>query len=196
MAVILSGNKDQLRKRALIERSQLKNEIIEELSKKISENLIRNFNLEKLNVHLFYPISNKKEVNTWHIHNKLSHSVKIFTSAYNNNSEEWECVSFNPNTEFRKGKFNVPYPIKHQKELFEDINVILIPLLVFDGNGHRIGYGKGIYDSILNSTKKTCIKVGLSIMECSNVLIDFQDHDIALDYCQTPSVLHNFKLNP
>ena len=87
MAVILSGNKDQLRKRALIERSQLKNEIIEELSKKISENLIRNFNLEKLNIHLFYPISDKKEVNTWHIHNKLSHSVKIFTSAYNNDSE-------------------------------------------------------------------------------------------------------------
>ena len=53
MAVILSGNKDQLRKRALIDRSQLKNEIIEELSKKISENLIRNFNLEKLNIHLF-----------------------------------------------------------------------------------------------------------------------------------------------
>jgi len=196
LAVILSGNKDQLRKRALIERSQLKNEIIEELSKKISENLFRNFNLEKLNVHLFYPISDRKEVNTWHIHNKLSHLVKIFTSAYNNDSEEWECVSFNPNTEFRKGKFNVPYPIKHQKELFEDINVILIPLLVFDSNGHRIGYGKGIYDSILNSTNKTCIKVGLSITESSNVLIDFQNHDIALDYCQTPSVLHNFKLNP
>ena len=42
---------------------------------------------------------------------------------------------------------------------------------------------------------KPALKVGLSIMECSNVLIDFQDHDIALDYCQTPSVLHNFKLN-
>ena len=34
------------------------------------------------------------------------------------------------------------------------------------------------------------------LLKSSNVLIDFQDHDIALDYCQTPSVLHNFKLNP
>ena len=95
-----------------------------------------------------------------------------------------------------KENLTFPQPIKHQKEEFEDINIILIPLLVFDSSGQRIGYGKGIYDSILSSTKKTCIKVGLSIMECSNVLIDFQDHDITLDYCQTPSVLHNFKLNP
>ena len=79
---------------------------------------------------------------------------------------------------------------------FEIIDLILIPLLVFDNNGHRIGYGKGIYDSLLSLTNKNCIKVGLSIMECSNVLIDFQDHDINLDYCQTPSTLHNFKLNP
>lgn len=196
MAVILSGNKDQLRKRALIERSQLKNEIIEELSKKISENLFRNFNLERLNVHLFYPISERKEVNTWHIHNKLNRRDKIFTSAYNNDSEEWECVSFNHDTEFRKGKFNVPFPIEHEKKVFESIDIIFIPLLVFDRNGQRIGYGKGIYDSILNLTKKNCIKVGLSLTECSNVLIDFQDHDVALDYCQTPSALHNFKLNP
>ena len=195
MAVILSGNKDLLRKRALVERTQLKNEIIEELSKKITENLFKNFNLEKLNIHLFYPINEKKEVNTWHIHNKLSHSVKIFTSAYNNDSEEWECVSFNPNTEFRKGKFNVPFPIEHKKEVFESIDIIFIPLLVFDNNGHRIGYGKGIYDSILSLTKKKCIKVGLSLMESSNVLIDFQDHDVTLDYCQTPSALHKFKLN-
>lgn len=196
MAVILSGNKDQLRKRALTERSQIKNEIIEELSKKISENLFRNFNLERLNAHLFYPISDRKEVNTWHIHNKLNRRDKIFTSAYNNDSEEWECVSFNHNTKFRKGKFNVPIPIEHQKEVFESIDIIFIPLLVFDRNGQRIGYGKGIYDLILSLTKKNCIKVGLSLMECSNVLIDFQDHDITLDYCQTPTTLHNFKLNP
>ena len=196
MAVILSGNKDLLRKRALVERTQLKNEIIEELSKKITENLFKNFNLEKLNIHLFYPINEKKEVNTWHIHNKLSHRDKIFTSSYNNNSDEWECVGFSPNTKFNVGKFNVPCPIENHKVGFEIIDLILIPLLVFDNNGHRIGYGKGIYDSLLSLTNKNCIKVGLSIMECSNVLIDFQDHDINLDYCQTPSTLHNFKLNP
>ena len=195
MAVILSGNKDQLRKRALRKRTRLKNEIIEKLSIKISKNISKNFKLEKLNIHLFYPISNKKEVNTWHIHNILNQRDKIFTSVYNNYLNKWECVSFRPNTNFNKGKYNVPQPIEYQKEEFETIDIILIPLLVFDSSGQRIGYGKGIYDSILSSTKKNCIKVGLSLMECSNILIDFQDHDISLDYCQTPTVLHNFKLN-
>ena len=58
---------------------------------------------------------------------------------------------------------------------------------------HRIGYGKGIYDKILFSLNKNCIKIGVSLLECSDQLIDFQKHDIPLDYCQTSTVLHRFE---
>lgn len=193
MAAISNGNKKQLREKALTERFHIENSIIEKLSLKIVSNLFKNFNLDNLNIHLFYPISEKKEVNTWHIHNKLNRNTKIFTSVYNKDSKYWECVSFNPKNKFEKGKFNVPQPAKYYEEKFDTIDIIFIPLLIFDKNGHRIGYGKGIYDWILNSVNKKCIKVGLSITECSDILIDFQDHDISLDYCQTPSILHNFK---
>jgi 5-formyltetrahydrofolate cyclo-ligase len=81
----------------------------------------------------------------------------------------------------------------YRLETFDKIEIILIPLLVFDKFGNRVGYGKGIYDTILNQLNKNCLKIGLSVFEVSkeNIQVDF--HDQSLDYCQTPNKLYKFK---
>ena len=192
MAAISSGNKNRLRKSALSERLNLKEEFIERNSIKISNNLLNNFSLIKKNVHLFYPISKNKEVNTWHIHNAINSNSAIFTSLYVKSKDKWECISFNPSVKFTKGKLDIPGPIDYKLEIFDKIEVILIPLLVFDKFGNRVGYGKGIYDRILNQLNKNCLKIGLSFFEVSkeNIQVDFQDQ--SLDYCQTPNKLYKF----
>ena len=192
MAAISSGNKNRLRKSALSERLNLKEEFIERNSIKISNHLLNNFSLIKKNVHLFYPISKNKEVNTWHIHNAINSNSAIFTSLYEKSNDKWECISFNPSVKFTKGKLDIPEPIDYKLEIFDKIEVILIPLLVFDKFGNRVGYGKGIYDRILNQLNKNCLKIGLSFFEVSkeNIQVDFQDH--SLDYCQTPNKLYKF----
>ena len=192
MAAISSGNKNRLRKSALSERLNLKEEFIERNSIKISNHLLNNFSLIKKNVHLFYPIAKNKEVNTWHIHNAINSNSAIFTSLYVKSKHKWECISFNPSVKFTKGKLDIPGPIDYKLEIFDKIEVILIPLLVFDKFGNRIGYGKGIYDRILNQLNKNCLKIGLSFFEVSkeNIQVDFQDQ--SLDYCQTPNKLYKF----
>ena len=192
MAAISSGNKNRLRKSALSERLNLKEEFIERNSIKISNHLLNNFSLIKKNVHLFYPISKNKEVNTWHIHNAINSNSAIFTSLYVKSKDKWECISFNPSVKFTKGKLDIPGPIDYKLEIFDKIEVILIPLLVFDKFGNRVGYGKGIYDRILNQLNKNCLKIGLSFFEVSkeNIQVDFQDQ--SLDYCQTPNKLYKF----
>ena len=192
MAAISSGNKNRLRKSALSERLNLKEEFIERNSIKISNHLLNNFSLIKKNVHLFYPISKNKEVNTWHIHNAINSNSAIFTSLYVKSKDKWECISFNPSVKFTKGKLDIPEPIDYKLEIFDKIEVILIPLLVFDKFGNRVGYGKGIYDRILNQLNKNCLKIGLSFFEVSkeNIQVDFQDQ--SLDYCQTPNKLYKF----
>ena len=192
MAAISSGNKNRLRKSALSERLNLKEEFIERNSIKISNHLLNNFSLIKKNVHLFYPISKNKEVNTWHIHNAINSNSAIFTSLYEKSNDKWECISFNPSVKFTKGKLDIPGPIDYKLEIFDKIEVILIPLLVFDKFGNRVGYGKGIYDRILNQLNKNCLKIGLSFFEVSkeNIQVDFQDQ--SLDYCQTPNKLYKF----
>ena len=192
MAAISSGNKNRLRKSALSERLNLKEEFIERNSIKISNHLLNNFSLIKKNVHLFYPIAKNKEVNTWHIHNAINSNSAIFTSLYVKSKDKWECISFNPSVKFTKGKLDIPGPIDYKLEIFDKIEVILIPLLVFDKFGNRVGYGKGIYDRILNQLNKNCLKIGLSFFEVSkeNIQVDFQDQ--SLDYCQTPNKLYKF----
>ena len=192
MAAISSGNKNRLRKSALSERLNLKEEFIERNSIKISNNLLNNFSLIKKNIHLFYPIAKNKEVNTWHIHNAINSNSAIFTSLYVKSKDKWECISFNPSVKFTKGKLDIPGPIDYKLEIFDKIEVILIPLLVFDKFGNRVGYGKGIYDRILNQLNKNCLKIGLSFFEVSkeNIQVDFQDQ--SLDYCQTPNKLYKF----
>jgi 5-formyltetrahydrofolate cyclo-ligase len=45
------------------------------------------------------------------------------------------------------------------------LDVVLIPLLAFDGKGYRLGYGKGFYDSFLQRLSqqgRTPVRIGLS----------------------------------
>ncbi len=193
MAAISNGNKNQLRKDAFLKRIKLNNEIVDLRSQKITEQLFQNFNFDHQNIHLFYPIDDNKEVETWKIHNRLKNKKNLFTSIYCKNLKKWDCVSFSPLTSFKKGIYKIPYPENNQKDHYKKIDIIIIPLLIFDIRGHRIGYGKGIYDKILYSLNKNCIKIGVSLLECSDQLIDFQKHDIPLDYCQTSTVLHRFE---
>ena len=193
MAAISNGNKNRLRTSALSKRLNLKEEFVERNSINISNHLLNNFSLIKRNVHLFYPISKNKEVNTWHIHNAINSNSAIFTSLYVKSKENWECVSFNPSVKFTNGKLDMPVPNDYKLERFDKIDIILIPLLVFDKSGNRVGYGKGIYDRILNQLNKKCLKIGLSFFEVSKENIQVDLYDQALDYCQNPNKLYRFK---
>ena len=72
------------------------------------------------------------------------------------------------------------------------IDVVFVPLLAFDKNGHRIGYGKGYYDKFLSSCKPDIIKIGLSFYEAEEAFQDVYPSDIPLDYCVTPKKVYRF----
>lgn len=44
-----------------------------------------------------------------------------------------------------------PNPSFSKKALFSEIDCILVPGLCFDRSGHRLGYGKGYYDTFLTA---------------------------------------------
>lgn len=79
-----------------------------------------------------------------------------------------------------KGKFQLLEPKKTSpKAKISDIEIVLVPGIVFSHDGHRIGYGKGFYDRLLK--KICCIKIGIAydfqIME--NVAAE--KHDVPMD---------------
>ena len=81
-------------------------------------------------------------------------------------------------------KYGIPEP-ETKNIVYPD--VLLIPLLAFDKNLNRLGYGGGYYDRLIEklSKKKNIIKIGLafSIQEIDKVPINVYDQK--LDYIVT-----------
>ena len=74
-----------------------------------------------------------------------------------------------------------------------DIDLIFIPLLAIDTQGHRVGYGKGFYDRFLANTKPELIKIGLGLEEPIEPIEDLNSFDIALDFAITPKSVYRFR---
>ena len=87
---------------------------------------------------------------------------------------------------------NIPEPENGIEISNKQIEVVFIPLLAFDNLGNRIGYGKGFYDVFLKECSKTTLKIGLSLFEAADSIVDSQSHDIPLDYCITPNKVYRF----
>ena len=78
-------------------------------------------------------------------------------------------------------KFGIPEPFK--SEIIRP-NVILVPLLAYDNNKNRLGYGKGFYDKCLNKLIKENKKI-LTV----GIAFSFQK------YNNLPNNNKDFKLN-
>ena len=67
--------------------------------------------------------------------------------------------------------------------------VLFVPVLGFDLQGHRIGYGEGYYDRTLEELRKNSHIIAIGIaFDCQEVSsIPYQAHDQKLDYIITPT---------
>ena len=72
------------------------------------------------------------------------------------------------------------------------IEVVFVPLLAYDQNGNRVGYGKGFYDKFLSKCNPETIKIGLSFFEPEETIEDISVTDIKLDFCITPNGIISF----
>lgn len=66
------------------------------------------------------------------------------------------------------------------------IDFCVTPLLGFNGDGYRIGYGKGCYDRFFRADLCGGVRVGLAF-DCQRVEFVNEKHDEPLDCCITES---------
>lgn len=104
-----------------------------------------------------------------------------------NNTRKLTFIAWDINIPMKKSKYDIPVPV------FGKIVVpkyLLIPLVAFDKNKNRIGYGGGYYDTTLNHYKKenqffVSIGVAFDQQECSSIPIE--NFDQRLDFVITPT---------
>ena len=61
------------------------------------------------------------------------------------------------------------------------VNLVIIPGIVFDQNGHRIGYGYGYYDRFLKKLNKDVKKIGFAFEFQLVDKIPEEQHDVPVD---------------
>jgi 5-formyltetrahydrofolate cyclo-ligase len=67
------------------------------------------------------------------------------------------------NTNLIAGKFGIKEPsITSNSCVSDEIDLLLVPGIVFDTNGYRIGYGYGYYDRFIARKKNSIVSVGLA----------------------------------
>jgi len=58
-----------------------------------------------------------------------------------------------------------PNPKVCEEVAAQQIDLALIPALAFDGEGHRLGYGKGFYDRLLSNSEPKMMSIGIGFTE-------------------------------
>jgi len=89
-----------------------------------------------------------------------------------------EFWHWEPGCEMRKGLWDIPIPAERHPV---HPNALLIPLVGFDREGFRLGYGGGYYDRTLAAAvpRPFCIGVGYAATALETIYP--QPHDIAMD---------------
>ena len=97
-----------------------------------------------------------------------------------------EFYPWDKNQAVVKRDFNIPIPAtRHLKPVLPQ--VILLPLLLCDQNGNRIGYGAGHYDRYIASLDYKPLLIGVCFDEqVSSESLPAESHDVRLDLIITP----------
>lgn len=181
-------DKESIRKLYIQKRRVLSRQEIRQDSERITEYLLEYLHdhPDLKHVHLFLPIDRFHEVDTFPLFYKLQlQGFHLYTSEVNKEKDNLDTLDITSIVEFKSDPWGIPIPVGAPYVEPDAIQVVLIPLLAFDAEGYRIGYGKGYYDKFLSGLNQEVVKIGLSFFPAMQELPK-ENHDVPLDLCVTP----------
>ena len=173
-----------IRKKALINRKKKYFEVSDNFLKPLTKLLKKKKKNSPIHLSLYYPIN--YEVNVLNI-SKLIKKNKIKTLLPVNKSEnEMKFVKWEQLDPLKVNNFGMLEPCLQTKPLTPDI--MLVPLLAYDSENNRLGYGKGFYDRYLSKflrNKKKIITIGVAFLFQKYSKLPVSKLDIKLNYILT-----------
>ena len=191
-------NKSLLRKQYLQKRSDLSPQESALLSEAVLKYFV-SLDFGRIRyLHIFYPIVGKNEFNSLLLVDWLKEKhpgIKILLPKSNIQEHTLVHIVWNDQTALAMNEWGITEPEDGEETDPLQIDVVIVPLLVFDKKGNRIGYGKGFYDRFLSACRSDTIKIGVSLFEPVENIEDTDEHDIPLDICITPYRIWRFNNN-
>lgn len=104
-----------------------------------------------------------------------------------------EFWRWSPGTPLRHDRAKIPIPAERDPV---QPQALLIPLVGYDPDGYRLGYGGGYYDRTLAAARPCPLRVGLGYEEARLQSIHPQPHDIPMDVIVTAGGIRWFERAP
>ena len=147
-----------------------------------------NFKKDYLKLALYYP--SNFEINVLKILKNKYITKKNIPLPVIEENNRMNFFPWKQNHVLLVNKFGILEPQKTKNSV---PNFMLLPILAFDRNKYRLGYGKGFYDRYLNKYLKkfsNIITVGVAFSFQKHHKLPIDKHDVKLNYILTEKGIH------
>ena len=154
-------------------------------------NLFKNSDCQK--IHLFLPIEAQNEVGTWTLYKSILADKRLepVVSRTDFKSKTMTHYLADSHTSFKEDQYGIPTPNSGIEINTLEIDAVLTPLISFDLQGNRIGYGGGFYDRFLSECRTDVEVIGLAITPPLDFIPYSESHDFKMHKCiNHQSVFH------
>lgn len=188
--------KAELRKKYLQKRKGISEAERAQLNYQICEKFFTHVNLSFIKVvHSFLPIPKNAEPDTWLIIDRIRREfphIRLSIPRINTKSNMLENFFFEGLHQLEENYLGIQQPRQGVPTEAQKIDLIIVPLLAFDRQGHRVGYGKGFYDKFLATCKADAQKIGVSFFGPEDKIDDVNATDFKLTACICPDKFYAF----
>ncbi len=157
-------NDIQLMRQALREdmkllRSRMTSQEVKDSSQRIADRVLELEPIRRAKTIMGFSSINN-EADPWTLLVLLKDGGKTILLPRVNKARKLEAVEYTSPQKLHKGRYGILEP---EGEAFppQDIDVVLVPGLVYDARGYRLGYGAGYYDRYLTVLRRDAFKCGI-----------------------------------
>ena len=191
-------NKSELRKIAKVAREALVDRPAR--SQRIFAHLAQCAEFRTANTILFYVAARSEVETAGELEKELAQGRRIAVPYCV--GEELRLFSLRDMSELVPGAFRILEPPAELRLLAErmvppaHVDLALVPGVVFDKQGNRLGYGRGFYDRLLRQLSPSALRIGLAF-DCQVVeQLPVEPHDERLDWLVTETGVRRMSKRP
>lgn len=137
--------------------------------------------LEKQRVGFYWPYQGEYDPMPAMIHLHACGATLALPKVINKGAP-LKFIEWWPGAPMKKDIYGIPFPDNTQEIT---IDSMIIPLLGFDEQGYRLGYGSGYFDCTLAAMNPRPLAIGVAFEMLRLPTIYPQQHDIPMDYIVT-----------
>jgi len=145
-------------------------------------------------LHIFLSMERTREPDTWQLIDRIRREMPNIRLVLPRINEQGllDHIYFEGLHQLKQSDMGILEPSQGVPATVTKIDMVITPLVAFDVEGNRVGYGKGFYDKFLKDCRPDCKKVGISFFPPAEKFSDVAAHDVALNACFTPDEVFVF----